>query len=66
MILTCSLCGAELESDVDIAIGQHVICPFCEQKFTYGVDEVPNEEGAGVSVAEATYEDGIPDRFCWK
>ena len=66
MIITCPLCGAELESDVDIAIGQHVVCSFCERKFTYGADEASDAENADVSAAEAMHEDEFPDRFCWK
>ena len=66
MIITCPLCGVELESDVGIAIGQHVVCPCCERKFTYGADEASDAEDPNISAAEATYEEGLNSKFCWK
>ena len=66
MTLTCPLCGAEMESDVGMAIGQHVLCPFCEQKFTYRGEGAPNADDADAPVSESANEGDKPDRFCWK
>lgn len=35
MTLKCPLCGEVCEIDVEVTEGQHVLCPFCERKFTY-------------------------------
>ena len=37
MNITCPLCGKTCESDVEISVGQHVQCPFCDKTFAYGV-----------------------------
>lgn len=35
MIIKCGFCGKEIEVADAIADGQHVRCPFCEEKFSY-------------------------------
>ena len=35
MLIKCPSCGETAETDMDVAIGRHVICPYCEVKFTY-------------------------------
>lgn len=36
MIVTCPHCGAGGEVDFEVAIGQHIICPACLKKYSYG------------------------------
>lgn len=36
MKITCPNCQGVCETEQEIAIGQHVICPFCNMKFAYG------------------------------
>lgn len=36
MKIVCPCCGETIETDLDVVVGQHVICPACDQKFTYG------------------------------
>ncbi len=35
MKICCPNCGNECETDVEPSIGQHMLCPFCEEKFSY-------------------------------
>lgn len=35
MQIKCPNCGAECETEGELAVGQHVICPYCSEKFTY-------------------------------
>lgn len=46
MRIDCPYCGnlLELQDGVSLAQGQHVLCPFCNQKFVY--DERPRRESA--------------------
>ena len=37
MEIQCPNCGAVCEIDFEPAVGQHIICPFCNTKFSYGV-----------------------------
>lgn len=39
MLINCSCCGAACEVDFEPAVGQHIICPFCNAKFSYGVSQ---------------------------
>ena len=34
--VTCPFCGSSMEVDVALTAGQHVVCPYCEKKFTCG------------------------------
>ena len=52
--MNCPYCGEAIEADIDVAVGQHIVCPWCERKFSYGEPrkkptriEVPkiNDEG---------------------
>lgn len=36
MKIVCPCCGETIETELDVVDGQHVICPACDQKFTYG------------------------------
>ena len=40
MKIVCPHCGEVCETACEIRIGQHVICPFCKVKFSYGADSV--------------------------
>lgn len=66
MILTCPLCGMEMESEVEIASGQHVICPFCEKKFSYGENSTAIAESVDAPGPETAEEKEPVAKFCWK
>lgn len=34
--VTCPFCGSSSVVDVDLTAGQHLVCPYCENRFTYG------------------------------
>lgn len=36
MQIKCPICGGCCESDVTPIVGQHLLCPFCESKFSFG------------------------------
>lgn len=40
--VTCPFCGSSAEVDAVLTAGQHVICPYCERKFAYGVGNATN------------------------
>jgi len=44
--IKCPICGNVCESDFEVAIGQHIICPFCENKFAYEAHTVLDAEAA--------------------
>ena len=45
MQIKCPNCGAERETDGELIVGQHFICPFCSEKFAYdGVGQGNNAE----------------------
>ena len=35
MIAICKICGKEIALESEPAIGQHVLCPYCNNKFSY-------------------------------
>lgn len=35
MQIKCPKCGTECETEGELIVGQHVICPFCSEKFAY-------------------------------
>lgn len=35
MQIQCPNCGAECETECELIVGQHFICPFCSEKFAY-------------------------------
>ena len=35
MLITCPICKQICETEQDLAVGQHVVCPFCNTKFSY-------------------------------
>ena len=54
MMIQCPNCDAECETEVELAPGQHVLCPFCETKFCYTPQEttVENAQGEMPQMAE--------------
>ena len=45
MQIKCPNCGAECETEGELIVGQHFICPFCSEKFEYdGVGQGNNAE----------------------
>ena len=36
MEIQCPMCGERCEIDFEPEVGQHIVCPFCNQKFSYG------------------------------
>lgn len=36
MLLQCPHCKQTCETEQELAVGQHVVCPFCNMKFSYG------------------------------
>lgn len=36
MLLQCPHCNQTCETEQELAVGQHVVCPFCNVKFSYG------------------------------
>jgi len=36
MVVTCPNCHEQLEVEMELQVGQHVFCPFCSTKFSYG------------------------------
>ena len=45
MQIQCPNCGAKCETEGELIVGQHVICPFCSEKFAYdGVGQGNNAE----------------------
>jgi len=66
MTIKCPHCGEICESDVEIQVGQHVECPFCANKFYYGMDtgdlmNSSDEDAPSIATPEA---DKIEIRFC--
>ena len=69
MKMKCPLCGKVIETTVEVSVGQHVVCPWCERKFSYGISqekpvriEVPDREkcdevreGGGESVQDIRF-----------
>lgn len=52
MQIQCPNCNNVCELDAEPEIGQHVVCPFCSEKFSYsGSDEFP--EGGDIAVTDA-------------
>lgn len=43
MEIKCELCGKQIVVGDDIVSGQHVRCPFCGEKFSYGVKNPPEQ-----------------------
>lgn len=50
-IIRCPKCAGEMESEDDIQVGQHILCPYCGGKFAYGVGvkriQLPSETISG-------------------
>lgn len=41
MEIQCQVCGEKCEVDFEPQVGQHIVCPFCNQKFSYGEPQEP-------------------------
>ena len=54
MKTNCPYCGKTVETDFEVAIGQHVICPWCERKFSFGE---PRKSPARIEVPKINDED---------
>ena len=39
LVFNCPHCGEQCETEEEIQIGQHVVCPYCERKFSYGEEQ---------------------------
>ena len=48
MQINCPNCGNTCEVDGELPIGQHLVCPFCSQKFSYS--DVPQGGSLGESI----------------
>lgn len=44
IITACSLCGKIIAVDVDLAVGQHVLCPYCGKKFSWSENASVQEQ----------------------
>ena len=38
MKIKCQYCGTLIETVETVSVGQHVLCPACGKKFSYGVE----------------------------
>lgn len=56
MVIRCPKCGKSCEIDFEPAVGQHIICPYCKTKFSYG--DLPG--WTNVSPVEKSESDAIP------
>lgn len=51
MNIVCPNCGQTCETDDELVIGQHMLCPFCNIKFTYDISASNTEsKGAGSQI----------------
>ena len=66
MNIKCPHCGEVCESDIDIHVGQHVECPFCSNKFYYGMDtgDLGNSSGEDAPSKATTEADKMETKFC--
>ena len=44
IITACSLCGKIIAVDVDLAVGQHGLCPYCGKKFSWSENASVQEQ----------------------
>ena len=56
MKIVCPHCGQVCETAEDVVLGQHIICPYCETKFSYG--DLPGM--ANIPQAEKRESDAVP------
>lgn len=45
MVIRCPKCGESCEIDFEPEVGQHIVCPFCNTKFSYHVGAVVAANG---------------------
>lgn len=66
MTIKCPLCGEVCESDVEIQVGQHVQCPFCDGKFYYGDEQNADDAGSLLNedIDSGAGESKAKVRFC--
>lgn len=57
MQITCPNCNNVCEVEEEPAIGQHLLCPLCDTKFSYSpqIEDGVNADGIGETTACATY-----------
>lgn len=65
MTIKCPHCGEICEFDSEIAVGQHIECPFCAKKFYFGQDtdslgNLPDEDRSSGATSDPNKE----TRFC--
>ena len=58
MVIECPSCGEEMETIDNLEVGQHVVCPHCGVKFSYGDESVED-----VSEMESKRNDRSPQPF---
>ena len=57
MEFKCPNCNEVLATEIEVAVGQHVICPYCERKFAYGSSEVgSNKKGKNMDETQLAQE----------
>ena len=61
MQLHCPHCGQICETEQELAVGQHVVCPFCGVKFSYGVEE--NSKHIQVKTSGVPHGQQLPSLF---
>lgn len=61
MQLHCPHCGQICEAEQELAVGQHVVCPFCGVKFSYGVEE--DSKHIQVKTSGVPHRQQIPSLF---
>ena len=58
MEITCPNCGQTCEVDEEPAIGQHLLCPFCDMKFNYTPQNTTeNDSNSIANMAETNVEE---------
>lgn len=57
MNMRCPLCGEEIQLPEEVQEGQHILCPYCKQKFSYQTDDsaLPEQESIANSGAEPKF-----------
>lgn len=55
--MRCPLCGEEIQLPEEVQEGQHILCPYCKQKFSYQTDDsaLPEQESIANSGAEPKF-----------
>lgn len=62
MNMRCPLCGEEIQLPEEVQEGQHILCPYCEQKFSYQIDDSALQEQESIAnsgVVEPKFPKGL-------